>query len=131
MILISLPDLPPSVNKGSEVHRNKSAGSGAMPFTIGKTRAYRKWIEKAAWHVAAQRKGECLAGPVEFRFMAKRPCAASDLDNRLKPIIDACQHGGAIQNDNQIVRIVAEWDDACDLPTVILESAGLRQGRAA
>jgi len=126
VILITLPDLPPSVNHSLAVRRRGSV------TRLGKSDEYLAWIRKGAWHVQAQRKGQCLSGPVEFRFTAKRPCAASDLDNRLKPIIDACQQGGAIGNDNQIVRIVAEWDDAIDAPTVILQPiAGLQPGREA
>jgi len=117
MILVTLHDLPPSVN----------ASLALRPYgprmAICKTRDYTKWIEAAAMLVRAQRKGKEITGPVEFRFTARRPRSTADLDNRLKPAIDACQKGGAIQNDNQIVRIVAEWSETIDAPTVILTEA--------
>lgn len=81
-------------------------------YMLVKTAAYRKWMNAAGWEVKLQRKGlPSIQGPVAVSISLRRPRANADLDNRIKPSIDALQAGGAIENDKQITSIYAAWAD--------------------
>lgn len=132
MIVLAFPDLPPSVNKAIAIRR---AGNTNKRF-IGKTDAYIRWIENAAWLVLSQRKGQSIAGPVQVSITARRDNPAADIDNRIKATLDAVAKGGAIQDDNQVQRVIAEWSSDADngltvIVTPFAKSAGLAGGIAA
>ena len=95
-------DMPPSVNS---IWRNLGGR------TI-KSKAYRTWLDSAACSVMATRKGVCIAGGFSVEIRISRPDRRKrDLDNRIKPLLDALEAGGAIVNDSFCERLLAEWVD--------------------
>ena len=91
--------LPPSLNN---IFRNMAQGGRA------KTADYKGWLTAAAWEIKAQRPTP-IAGDVAVDLVIERPNAASDLDNRIKPVLDACQTAGVIENDKRVVDLRARW----------------------
>jgi len=129
-LLISLPELPPSVNASREIHKR-----GTQRF-IGSTSRYRDWIEANKWAVAEQRKGRAVLGPVEVEIIATLPSKGvhPDLDNLLKPALDALAKGGAIENDRLVEKLTASWaTNAIPGMSILVRSpvAGLAKRRAA
>lgn len=94
---LTLP-LPPSHN-----HYWRCVDRG----TVKVSREGRAFKERCAFLAAAQHQGEPLEGDVGiyvgFYFESRR----GDLDNKIKPLLDALQ-GTCYGNDRQITRIVAE-----------------------
>lgn len=81
---------------------------------------YRNWLDMASDTVAILHRGDPLDGPTLIRIaftpaqadIAYMPCSPveykgrrGDLDNMIGSCLDALQHGGAIENDSQVVRI--------------------------
>ena len=97
MIEVTLP-FPPSANHIWRWFRGRVVVS-----TEGK-----RFREEVYWLLrAAQVKP--LDGAIVFHVEVHPPDRRRyDLDNRLKTLIDACQHGGCYDDDNQIVHITAE-----------------------
>lgn len=79
------------------------------PFGMHPSAEYKTWKATAAREVMAFKKGPMFHGPVEVVIIAKRVHKARDLDNNIKPILDALQLGQAIQDDNQVHKIFARW----------------------
>jgi len=103
-MIIILPFIPPSLNASYEVHRFGTKAS------IGKSKAFYDFRDSASWIVQSHRRGECMEGPVAVDVRVRRPRANADLDNyAFKAICDALQKGGALVNDSQVARLVAEW----------------------
>lgn len=98
---------PPSANKLWRY-------TGGRPL---KSREYRQWMKVAQMEILLQRNAgtPALSGPVEVLISMKRMRKNADLDNRIKPTLDALESGGAIVNDKQIVKLSAEWatHDGC------------------
>ncbi len=90
MISLILP-LPPTTNKIWKPVR--TAGGARM----AKTTTYADWSAMAAREVKNQRAG--LAISAAFRVAILMPEGRFDGDNLIKPLLDACQAGGAITND--------------------------------
>ena len=81
---------------------------------------YRDWLDMATQTVALMHRGPPIEGPTLLR-VAFSPAGADvailgcspveyqgrrgDLDNMIGSVMDALQHGGAIENDSQIVKI--------------------------
>ena len=99
---IRLP-LPPSVNK---IWVPVPVRGGAV---MVKRKAYKDWAAMAAREVAAQRAGLSINGA--FRVSLLLPTGRHDGDNLIKPILDACQHGGAIANDRDCIGGTWDMDD--------------------
>jgi crossover junction endodeoxyribonuclease RusA len=97
MIEVTLP-FPPSANHVWRWFRGRGVVSAE-----GK-----RFREEVYWLLRAARV-KPLKGPVIFHVEVHPPDRRRyDLDNRLKPLVDACQHGGCYDDDNQIVRIIAQ-----------------------
>ena len=93
---------PPSANKLWGFNRGR----------VHKTNAYTKWRDgDAGKDIMAQRKGQMIVGPTIVSISLRRPNGNSDLDNRIKPILDALQAGSAIVNDKQVTCVTASWAD--------------------
>lgn len=108
---ITLAHLPPSVNA---IWRHTKGGK------TYRTAAYMTWIKGEEWSVIPQLKGQHrFTGPVYVTIAMKRPRANSDVDNRIKPILDFLQHIGALDNDKNVYGVNAFW------------SANLKAGTAA
>lgn len=92
-------DMPPSANRMWRVRR------GFMPYL---SEEYAAWKATAALDVRSQRNRQ-FDVPVRVSIRVPRYHASADLDNRIKPILDALQAGGAITNDKLVHKIEAEW----------------------
>ncbi|MGI9463614.1 MAG: RusA family crossover junction endodeoxyribonuclease, partial [Aestuariivirgaceae bacterium] len=76
-----------------------------------KSRVYRQWLKSESWTIATQRKGKTVEGPCTVVLSMRRPRANADLDNRIKPVLDCLEAGGAIVDDKQVETITAAWAD--------------------
>jgi Holliday junction resolvase RusA-like endonuclease len=94
-------DMPPSAN----------AIWRSVKGRVLKSKAYRDWLYTASWYAKTENKGRYYfyEGPLTVQLNLPRQHAASDLDNRIKPLLDALQAGGIIKNDNLVHRIEACW----------------------
>jgi Holliday junction resolvase RusA-like endonuclease len=71
-----------------------------------------EWIRGEEWNVIPQLKTQHkFAGPVYITIAMKRPRSNSDLDNRIKPILDFLQHIAAIDNDKNVFGVNAFWSN--------------------
>lgn len=103
MITLVLP-LPPTTNR-LWVPVRTPAGAKMV-----KRKSYADWSAMAAREVAAQRAGAEIAAPFSAAILLPDD-GAFDLDNMVKPLMDACQAGGAIANDKMMRRLVVDADD--------------------
>lgn len=95
MIELELP-YPPSIN-----HYYRHVGPKVLISREG--RQYRERV------MAAVREVKKVSGKLALKLEAYPPDSRGrDLDNLFKPVMDALQHGGVYDNDNQIKRIVAD-----------------------
>lgn len=97
---LDLP-FPPSVN-----HYYKRTRNRAKDMVIGKRGLeYRKAIKDRL----ALLNIRPLAGPLSMKLEINPPDKRRrDIDNILKALLDALEHGNAYENDNQIVKLVME-----------------------
>ena len=93
-----------------------------------KREVYADWSAMAAREVQAQRNGESIAGP--FRASLLLPEGRHDGDNLIKPLLDACQHGGAISNDRNCRGGTWDVDDTRE-GTALIELTPLNQPTSA
>lgn len=100
MAKFNLP-LPPSLNN---IFFNKPHGGRA------KTTDYKNWLDTAAWEIRGQRVAP-IAGDVRVCIVIERPNKTSDIDNRIKPVLDAMQKAGVIVNDKSVVDVRARWGE--------------------
>lgn len=96
--------LPPSVNK---MWRPVRTPAGAK---LVKTKAAEQWAAEAKQMVRAQCGGARIPG--QFRVLIEFPDSLADIDNRIKALLDACQHGGAVGNDRDCRGLQAEIDES-------------------
>ena len=98
MIEITLP-LPPSANR---IWRN-------FRGRMVKSAEYRDWRDEAADSIAHQMGGQ----PPLMWFTAAMimPPTRRDLDNSIKPALDALQAGGAVEDDKHLRALVISVDD--------------------
>jgi crossover junction endodeoxyribonuclease RusA len=61
-----------------------------------------------------------VSTPFCISICLKRPNKRQDLDNRIKPILDALQFYGIIKNDNLCERVTATWDHGMREECVVL-----------
>jgi crossover junction endodeoxyribonuclease RusA len=73
-----------------------------------RTKQYRRWREDAGWSIRAARVPK-VAGRVAIRIHAGLPGRKRDLDNLVKPILDALTSFGVIEDDCLANRIAVEW----------------------
>ena len=99
MIEIILP-LPPSANR---IWRN-------FRGRMVKSSEYREWRDDAADSIAHQMGGQ----PPLMWFTAAMimPPTRRDLDNSIKPTLDALQAGGAVMDDKRLRALVISVDDS-------------------
>ena len=96
-------------------------GSANRQWRAGKGRTHksahaRQYEESAGWALASCPK---LRGPVQVTLCWIRQRATGDLDNRIKPTLDALKQI-AFEDDAQVRRITAEILDAPDLAACLL-----------
>ena len=103
-ILLDLP-IPPSMNSywRHGPNRSRTAPDRATVTHISKEgRAYRKEVA-AAW--IAQRNRTPLSGPLALRGWIWFSRRGSDVDNRIKPLLDALEEAGCFENDRQVASV--------------------------
>lgn len=93
--------LPPSVNDLWRTFKGRMLVS----------KPYRKWKDAAADKLAHQLGGQ--AALAWFTAAITMPVTRRDPDNAIKPILDALQAGGAIQNDSLLRGLTLDVDDDC------------------
>lgn len=105
----SIPLAPPSVNHAYPCARGRKI----------KSAAYRKFERDAAYFVP--RPAAPLLGPlaVYVDFHLKR-FSTSDVDNRVKPLLDLLQARGVYENDSQIVLLTARKHAGDDRTEVLV-----------
>jgi Holliday junction resolvase RusA-like endonuclease len=100
--LISLPVVPPSVNR---IWRHGSGRTYRIP-------AYTKWLNTMGLIAKGQMRGQPTWDvPVKVEILMRRPRKNSDVDNRIKAVLDLLQAIGVIANDNLVMGIKADWSD--------------------
>ena len=113
--------LPPSVNR---LFFNKS-GKGRLKTTL-----YKAWRQEAAWLIDGQKPGR-MAGPCSVTIYLP-PCRG-DIDNRMKPCLDAAVEAGVLADDGQryVVKKAIEVDpSATDVRMVLTMLPVEEQDRA-
>lgn len=97
MLELELP-YPPSVN-----HYWRRVGNRTLISRGGRT------FRAEVCQLLRSHKPEPLAGPLEVSIQVHPPDRRRrDLDNCLKSLLDAMQHGGVYHDDSQIVRLAIE-----------------------
>lgn len=113
-VVINLPR-PPSLN-GNE----RSNAHGGRYSTA----SYKNWKEAALKAIMVQRPHR-FTGPVRISILVEETSRISDIDNRIKPCLDALQAAEIIPNDNQkFVRgVSADWStEICGAQVTITEA---------
>lgn len=103
-----LLDMPPSANK---MWRKG-------PFGMHPSAEYKGWKRDAAMEVMAARRGQKFDHPVEVIIVIKRGHKLRDLDNNIKPVLDALEMGQALANDNLVHAVFARWARDDDHPNL-------------
>lgn len=95
MVSITLP-YPPSANRYWRNYRGMTVKSDQA----------RQYQEQAGW-IAKSQGVQPLTGDIAVRIDVYRPAQRGDLDNSIKVLLDSL-NGIAYQDDNQIVKIIAQ-----------------------
>lgn len=98
---------PPSANR---YYRSMMRGPLAGRVLISEDgRKYRKAVADA---VMSQKRRPAFAGPVSVALAICPPDhRRRDLDNTLKPLLDALTHACVWVDDSQVKKLRLEWDD--------------------
>ena len=117
---LHLAQLPPSVNS---IWRHSKNGR------TYRTRDYMTWQNGEAWRVKEQLIGQHrFTGPVYVTLAMRRPRKGSDLDNRIKGILDLLQTCHVIDDDKNVMGINAWW--TIDLPAHVAAEISIVQADA-
>jgi Holliday junction resolvase RusA-like endonuclease len=121
-ITFSLSTVPPTTNHLFATVRGRRV----------KSAAYKAWIDLAGWEIRA-RHIPLTVGPVAVEIEVERPKTArrTDVDNRLKPTLDAIVKAGTIEDDSLIERVTIGWADVQGVRVTVTALSDARQGRAA
>jgi len=103
MLTFRLP-LPPSINSYFRMGRGPKGRAAYQKF--------KAWKEAAGWDINRQRIGQVttggMPGNVAVHILFER---TSDIDNRIKPLLDLLQEMAVFANDRQIVDLHAQFSD--------------------
>lgn len=99
-ILLELP-VPPSVNSAFATSQNGGRHH---------SQTYNAWETQAGWEIKQQRSGRIM-GPVEVSIVIGKRKQRSDIDNRIKPLLDLLVKHQIIEADHDacLQRVSAEW----------------------
>lgn len=86
-----------------------------------KSREYKAWRDIAVADIHERlcrvRPYVPIDQPCDVAIELPRPNKNSDVDNRIKAVLDALQHGGAIANDKCVEAVLIRWTPALELKT--------------
>ena len=101
--IYNLP-IPPSVNQMFPLNIN-TGGRGI-------SKQYETWRTDAGWELK-QQKARPICGPVEIHIVIREPSRRSDIDNRIKPLLDLLVKHGIIDGDHDktVRKVSAAWGD--------------------
>lgn len=88
------------------------------PFGMHPSAEYKAWKTAAATEVMVARKGQTFSHPVEVILIIKRAHKLRDLDNQIKPVLDALQLGQALTDDNLVHSLHVRWAFEGDLSSL-------------
>lgn len=100
IVTAAMLSIPPSTNN---LYWNMH-GKGRV-----KTDDYRNWLETAGWELKAAKCCK-VPGHVRVQLHAGLSARRRDLDNILKPTLDALKMWGIIEDDSWVSDISARWD---------------------
>lgn len=98
---------PPSANR---LWRSRVSKSGKP--SVYRDPAYKRWVDECCWLVAAMKPRPKVVGPFTARIVLASRKGRVDIDNRIKPVLDALQHARVIDDDSKAVRVEVVWGDA-------------------
>lgn len=100
--VLDLP-MPPSVNR---IWRK------AGKHSVSLSPEYRAWIKKSdaiVLSMGGMRGRKTIYGRFTALIELKRPSMNSDLDNRIKAVLDYAQRLGLVEDDKRLMEITARW----------------------
>lgn len=101
---LELP-IPPSINC---CFVNVLTGRGGSRASRARSKKYRAWASAAGWHLKIARPKK-VAGATEIEILVARPNKNSDVDNRIKPVLDLLVTHGVIDDDRHVESTSARW----------------------
>jgi Holliday junction resolvase RusA-like endonuclease len=112
-IVIEIPFAPISVNQAFRCFQGRSIKSASY-------RTFTKNIEKCVPMASC-----ALTEPVEVTIECHlKRCSTSDIDNRIKTILDSLQQRGYIENDKQVVAVHAyKYESKEDRTRIVISLA--------
>ena len=97
----------------------------AVNGRVIKSADYRKWIRETAVAIRTSDDYRQYKGDCGVAIFVSRLRANMDLDNRIKPTLDALQAAGVIENDSNVVSIEA-WFVGKDEPFQVMVNGELK-----
>lgn len=120
-IVLRLP-IPPSTNALFANRLKKRKGARGRIIT----EAYEAWREEAGYRANTQigltAGFRCIDGPSRFLIEMKQPTKSSDIDNRIKAVLDLCVRHRVIGEDRNVVDLRVRWADVPEC-RVMVEAA--------
>lgn len=102
-VILELP-WPPSINKTWAPRKN---GRGMYMTPTAK-----QWHKDANLLLRYQLGPHtAMQGRLKVVMALTPPKLSGDIDNRIKAVLDALQHAGVMQNDQQVKRLEIDWLD--------------------
>lgn len=110
MVSISFQDKGPAVQllwigKAVSINRRRKLMKRGNSYRIGNDPAYAAFIDDMSWTFKTQHQGPPIVGPVLVIISLTKGVRGGhtvDLDAYNKQIIDALEHSGVLENDNQV-----------------------------
>lgn len=103
--VIDLP-MPPSVN------RIWRTGSATAKGKVYLSPTYRKWMDQADMAImcaGGMRGRKIIYGHFRAVIELRRPAVTSDIDNRIKAVLDYAESRGFVTNDKHCDEVTARW----------------------
>lgn len=109
--IFDISALPPSTNNLFVNVR----GKGRV-----KSERYKTWLNAAGWDVLMA-KPKLIQSPVRVTILINRPNKRSDVDNRVKALLDLLVAQRVLLDDSQVHSLTVEWSGAVNGCRVFVE----------